>query len=168
MKMHTQSWRMQILFALLFEESFGSILSLRSPHLQRRHEDHENPIIAPQPLQYVVEKLEPSYPAKYHSKRVKVSYPAVEVPSMMENDGMAVFDDLSTFLPCKDCLILEMSSDIEYEDHSPADADTGMWLHHTVFVNRGRKDTFCGQRSWGQRFYASGNEKTIIDMSAHG
>ena len=86
---------------------------------------------------------------------------------MHENEGMAVFEEYATYIPCRDCVILEMSSNIEYEDGTQADPDTGMWLHHAVFANRGRKDTFCGKESWGQRFYATGNEKTVVDMSSH-
>lgn len=167
-KMLIRNLCLQSVFAVLLNQVLGSVLSSRFSSPQRRHSNSKSLETPSENFQYVVEQLEPTYPTNYHSRRVKVSYPVVEVPPMTENDGMADFGDLATFLPCNECLILEMSSDIEYEDHSQADPNTGMWLHHTVFVNRGRKDTFCGEQSWGQRFYASGNEKTTVDMSAHG
>ncbi|KAK4497346.1 hypothetical protein PRZ48_011797 [Zasmidium cellare] len=67
--------------------------------------------------------------------------------------------------PCTDCAITSMQAHLEYTaDGSVADADTGMWMHHIVFENFARKEGVCG---WdGQRFFASGNERALIDFGA--
>ncbi|KAJ9614988.1 hypothetical protein H2200_001062 [Cladophialophora chaetospira] len=100
------------------------------------------------------------------SKRVTIKYGAVTVPPMTESDGMAQFFQRSTTLPCQDCYITWLQMGLEHVDGRTADADTGMWLHHGVMLNRNRTDAVCG--TTGQRIAASGNERTAIDMSAGG
>lgn len=117
------------------------------------------------PLHHHSETLVSTNFAKYRPQRVKVSYRQVTVPKMTENDGMGGFLDESAYLPCTDCLITYMSSSLEFPDGTIADANAGMWLHHAVFVNQGRADTVCPVGSYGQRFYATGNERTPIDIS---
>lgn len=81
---------------------------------------------------------------------------------------MGGFEQPSTPLPCRDCLITSMQMGLEYVDGSPADANTGIWLHHGIMVNRNRTDSVCGRDAYGQRFFASGNERTLVDISASG
>ncbi|KAJ9495183.1 hypothetical protein H2202_009433 [Exophiala xenobiotica] len=57
---------------------------------------------------------------------------------------------------------------LEYTNGTVANPDTGMWLHHGVMVNINRTDSVCGPRAYGQRFFASGNERTAVDFSAGG
>lgn len=64
-------------------------------------------------------------------------------------------------------MLVSMQAGLEFEDGSKADADTGMWLHHVVFQNLNRKDSMC-RRTAGERFFASGNERTLIDLSSNG
>ena len=86
---------------------------------------------------------------------------------MTEHDGMGEFYQQKTSLPCQDCFITWLQMGIEHaEDGRRADADTGMWLHHGVMVNVNQTDAVCGDP--GQRFAASGNERTPIDISAGG
>jgi hypothetical protein len=87
---------------------------------------------------------------------------------MNENDGMGGFFQPSTPLPCRDCLVTLMQMSLEYVDGTAADASTGMWLHHGVMENRNRTDSVCGPKTYGQRFFASGNERTVVDISASG
>ncbi|KAK1074538.1 hypothetical protein LTR48_009309, partial [Friedmanniomyces endolithicus] len=57
-----------------------------------------------------------------------------------------------------------MQAQLEYANGTIADAETGMWMHHVVFLNRGRNDSVCDRR--GQRFFASGNERTAVDFTS--
>ncbi|OAP57140.1 hypothetical protein AYL99_07877 [Fonsecaea erecta] len=107
------------------------------------------------------------FPENY-SEKVTIKYAPVAVPPMNENDGMAQFFQRSTTLPCRDCVITWLQMGLEHDDGRIADANTGMWLHHGVMVNRNQSDAVCGDGSYGQRFAASGNERTALDFSAGG
>ena len=67
--------------------------------------------------------------------------------------------------PCEDCFIVRAEPDLVYDDGTPANLDTGLMLHHAVLFNTGRPDTTCGTDTFlgglGERFLASGNERTI-------
>ncbi|KIW51082.1 hypothetical protein PV05_09834 [Exophiala xenobiotica] len=102
------------------------------------------------------------------SKKVTVKYPAVSVPPMFENDGMGGFFQRPTPLPCTQCVVTWMHMGLEYTNGTVANPDTGMWLHHGIMVNINRTDSVCGPRAYGQRFFASGNERTAVDFSAGG
>ncbi len=115
-----------------------------------------------------VVNLSPCAFPQYGSQRVKVRYPTVVVPPMTQGDGMGGFFDPSTFLPCNDCHVTSMQMGLEYSDGTTADANTGLWLHHGVMVNRNQTDAVCGPEAYGQRFFASGNERTLIDISVNG
>ena len=70
--------------------------------------------------------------------------------------------------PCEDCFILAAEPDLVYPDGTSANLDTGVMLHHAVFFNSGELDTTCGRdqffRNLGERFLASGNERTKRDF----
>jgi hypothetical protein len=84
---------------------------------------------------------------------------------------------LTRYRPCTgDCTILGMSSALEYTDGTNANIDSGLWLHHLVMFNvgPGREDLTCSHRDVSlphvsigatsrnsERFFASGNERTI-------
>ncbi|KAK3111372.1 hypothetical protein LTR53_013458 [Teratosphaeriaceae sp. CCFEE 6253] len=97
------------------------------------------------------------------SQRVKVSYGSHVVP----NDRMSHFQS-SIPAPCRsdDCLITFMQAQLEYANGTTADAATGMWMHHVVFLNSGRNDSVCATRMPAQRFFASGNERTAVDFTS--
>src|SRR3954452_3080276 len=67
--------------------------------------------------------------------------------------------------PCEDCFITRAEPDLVYDDGTPANLDTGLMLHHAVFFNTGVPDTTCGKDTFfgglGERFLASGNERTV-------
>lgn len=66
-------------------------------------------------------------------------------------------------------MITWMRASLVYPDGKEANADTGMLLHHAVALNRGRKDTVCGKSPVPpQRFFASGNERTVVDLGING
>ena len=67
--------------------------------------------------------------------------------------------------PCTNCFLLELQPELVYADGTPANLDTGMMLHHAVLFNASRQDNTCGPEQpfpgkLGQRFFASGNERT--------
>ena len=71
--------------------------------------------------------------------------------------------------PCRDCILTWMHATLEYTDGSDANAETGMWLHHTVWQNTKRGDAMCSNRKkGGERFFASGNERTPVDLTTGG
>lgn len=61
-----------------------------------------------------------------------------------------------------------MHAGLEYANGSTADARTGMWLHHTVWTNLARRDAACPAKRHGDRFFASGNERTPVDLTRGG
>jgi len=69
-------------------------------------------------------------------------------------------------MPCTDCLITGFLAGLEFEDGSNANANTGMWLHHTAFLNLNQSDTTCPD--YPSRFLASGNERTPLDLTNGG
>ncbi|KAK3628186.1 hypothetical protein LTR56_018798 [Elasticomyces elasticus] len=98
------------------------------------------------------------------SRRVKTTYGSHVVQSRKENDGMSQFQS-AIAPPCVDCTITFMQAGLEYLDGTTADATTNMWMHHVVLLNRGRKDSVCADMP-AQRFFASGNERTAIDLTS--
>ncbi|HYH51389.1 MAG TPA: hypothetical protein VEG38_17715 [Acidimicrobiia bacterium] len=67
--------------------------------------------------------------------------------------------------PCSNCFLQEFEPDLVYADGSSANLDTGLMLHHAVMFSAGRPDPTCGPNEpfpgkLGQRFFASGNERT--------
>ena len=73
--------------------------------------------------------------------------------------------------PCHDCLITWMHATLEHADGTTANADTGLWLHHTLLVNLDAENTRgCGGDAGGrgERFFAAGNERSVIDLCRGG
>jgi len=87
---------------------------------------------------------------------------------MNSQNGMMKYKEASTTLPCTDCLITWMQAGLEFTDGTVADAETGMWLHHTVFSNLRRPDAVCPDEKHGDRFFASGNERTPVNICLDG
>jgi len=114
-----------------------------------------------------VEYLEPQYFHEYKSERVRIKYGPYEVPPSHIHNGMKNFVDRNATMPCYDCLITWFQADLVYPDGTIANADTGMWLHHTVLTNGGKNDV-RGCKYDGERFLASGNERTLVDISMNG
>jgi len=136
---------------------------------QRFPEDTDtNSSIAHAPLDYNVTTLTPQFFPEHHSVRVKISHGPYTVPPMMVDNGMKNFNEKSLHLPCTDCLITWMQAGLEYPDGTTANADTGMWLHHTVLSNSMRESVVCPSMKYGDRFFASGNERTPINICASG
>jgi hypothetical protein len=71
--------------------------------------------------------------------------------------------------PCVDCYITSFTPDLVYGDGTRATMETGAMLHHMVLTSQWRPDATCAG-SWlglaGERFFASGNERTKIAFPA--
>jgi hypothetical protein len=66
-------------------------------------------------------------------------------------------------MPCSDCFITGFNANLELADGTEANANTGMWLHHTVFLNEIRKDNACPKSH--DRWIGAGNERTRLDFT---
>ena len=67
-------------------------------------------------------------------------------------------------MPCANCYVTGTTIDMVYENGQSANLDTGVMLHHLVLFQPMVDDTTCARTTpigfMGQRFFASGNERT--------
>jgi hypothetical protein len=125
------------------------------------------------PLNPNITHLEPQFFRELGSKRVVIRYGPFMAPGASTNNGMDEFLEEDSQKPCDECLITYMKAGLEYPDGSNANADTGMWLHHGVFLDTGAMDTVCPtmgkkQRPRPNRFFASGNERSPVNLCVSG
>jgi hypothetical protein len=160
-----------ILWLLFFVFSASA---LRIPSLYSLHSF--NPSLQ-QPIRFVQAQLSPSedlpqtelkseHYADLGSKRVMLRYGPYTIPPSNQSMGMKEFNEMSATKPCVDCYITALRAGLEYPNGSIANSDTGMWLHHAVLYDFGRKDLTCSDLPY--RFFASGNERTPLDMTLDG
>jgi len=114
-------------------------------------------------------ELKPAYFPQFGSRRVRIKYGPYTVPP----SSMVDFQEQKSIKPCEDCLITFMQAGLEYPNGSYANADSGIWLHHVVQVDTAVDDTVCGKNVTGHpmspnRFFASGNERSPVHLSAQG
>jgi hypothetical protein len=107
--------------------------------------------------------LDPVHFKQYNSKRVILRYGPYKAPPFSEDSGMKEFQDMDAEKPCMDCMLIGIQAGLEYPNGSYANSNTGMWLHHIVLYDFGRKDVACPDLPY--RFFASGNERTPLDMT---
>jgi hypothetical protein len=112
--------------------------------------------------------LEPKFFPSHGSKRVEIQYGPFTTPSSSVNNGMQTFEVITATKPCSDCLITWMQAGLIYPNGTYANANTGMWLHHVVLTNTARPAAVCGFSNGGERFFASGNERTPINICVNG
>ncbi|KAK1060674.1 hypothetical protein LTR74_011689 [Friedmanniomyces endolithicus] len=105
---------------------------------------------------------------QYNSQRVKLSYGPFTVQSMDINNGMGDFQAVGIQVPCTDCIITWMQAGLEYTNGTVANANTNLWLHHTVLANMNRTSAVCPGPGSPDLFFASGNERTAMDISVSG
>jgi hypothetical protein len=66
-------------------------------------------------------------------------------------------------------MIVWMQAGLEYLDRRYAGVEEGMWLHHTVLHNDAKAAVHnCDKEKRRQRFFASGNERSVVDLSGNG
>lgn len=121
-----------------------------------------SPTIAPKP-----EVLEPAQFRELGAQRLKFRYGPLLVPGVHDPDTMGMKEFVAFIQPpCTDCYITHYQAGLEFEDGSNANAHTGMWLHHTVLLDFSQQDPICEEQPL--RLFASGNERTPIDLSING
>lgn len=89
-----------------------------------------------------------------------------ETMGMIENDI-----DFNVSKPCTGCDLIAIDPELVYAEGREANLNTGPMLHHFVFAatGNGKRDLICDGTTvglLGQRFFASGNERTAIDVSS--
>jgi hypothetical protein len=115
-----------------------------------------------------ITSLTPEYFPAYGSKRVQITYGPFTAPSSTKDNGMQSFQARNVTKPCSDCLITWLQAGLVYPNGTYANSNTGMWLHHVVLTNTGKPSATCGTEYGGDRFFASGNERTPVSISANG
>jgi len=106
-------------------------------------------------------------PAQAATSTKTVRYGPFTIPAGTETTPGMIHNKLlfGVARPCVDCHITSFKPDLVYGDGTKATMATGPMLHHMVLTSQWRRDaTFAG--SWlglaGERFFASGNERTAI------
>jgi hypothetical protein len=104
------------------------------------------------------------------AKKSKVRYGPYRIPPISEKTaesdllklkGIAANMQIAT-RPCsKECMLLEMSSGMEYDDGTTAENGNGAWYHHAVLMNVGInvKEPVCG-KTLLENIFMVGNERT--------
>ena len=110
----------------------------------------------------------PAYAATY-TKMVRYGPFTVSGGSATE-PGMIVNQlKLGVQRACVDCYFTSFAPDLIYADGTRATLQTGMMLHHFVLASQFSPNATCGS-TWlglfGERFFASGNERTAIGLPA--
>lgn len=122
-----------------------------------------------------------------------ITIPAADAmgPGMVKNEiaglsGLAellagLFTSVANFSvnkPCSDCYITQFKPNLVFADGSLANMSTGVMLHHVVNMNVKKPDVTCPPGFSGminqlglvaggnQRFFASGNERTILTLAS--
>lgn len=106
------------------------------------------------------------------SKRARVTYGPFNVPKMDINNGMQSFLLAPVEIACKDCLITYIEAGLTYPNGTYANANTSLWLHHVVLYNLNNADAVCPTNLVtgvpGERFFASGNERSPANICING
>jgi hypothetical protein len=120
------------------------------------------------PINSTVTTLTPQFFTEQGSKRVKVTYGPFVVPPMNVNSGMEDFEYETVTFGCSDCTVTYMEAGLEYPNGTYANVNTSLWLHHVVLYNTDNEDTVCGTDEFGERFFASGNERSPVSLCNNG
>ncbi|KAE9376218.1 hypothetical protein N431DRAFT_404411 [Stipitochalara longipes BDJ] len=112
---------------------------------------------------------QPEFFPEYQSQRVKIRYGPFTVPRSGHDNGMKNFITSDARAPCENCVIVWMQAGLEFLDGKQAGVKEKMWLHHTVLVNTANQAVHnCDKAMRRQRFFASGNERSVMDLSGNG
>jgi len=92
-------------------------------------------------------------------------YPRANIPAATGSSMGMIWNRFSMAVkkPCTNCFVKSIQANLKKPDGSVANIDTGQMLHHMVLASNGsgKKDPTCGSFfGTGQRFFASGNERT--------
>ena len=93
-------------------------------------------------------------------------------PHDHDNAGMITNQIVTNIAkPCTGCTIVGVVPDLVYTDGTKATISQGPMLHHAMFAaqSSGKSDVTCpskGPGLLGERFFASGDERTAIDLTS--
>jgi len=98
-----------------------------------------------------------------------VRYGSYTIPAATETDMGHLDNKLNLWVskPCSNCTITSMKPNLVYADGSEANVDTGPMLHHMVLASQFQSDPTCSGNLLGivgRRFFAAGNERTVIEF----
>ena len=97
-----------------------------------------------------------------------VRYGPFTVPAASgEVPGTVTSVKIAVTRPCVACFITSFRPNLVYPDGSTANVDRGVMLHHAVWSSQFSPDATCSGTPMGlagQRFFATGNERTIISV----
>ena len=124
--------------------------------------------LRPSPTTSTVTTLTPQFFTDQGSERVKVTYGPFNVPSTNINNGMEQFYLKDVAIGCWDCTITFIQAGLEYPNGTYANVNTSLCLHHVVLYNLANFDTVCGYNETGERFFASGNERSPANLCING
>jgi hypothetical protein len=114
---------------------------------------------------------EPASAATTTTYSKTVRYGPFTIPAGTELEPGMIHNQLKFGVqrPCVDCFITSFTPDLVYPDGTRATMATGPMLHHTVLTSQWQRDATCGSTLLGlagERFFASGNERTPIAFPA--
>lgn len=95
-----------------------------------------------------------------------VRYGSYTIPAMGHLDNRL---NLWVNKPCSNCTITSMQPNLVYADGTRANVNNGPMLHHMVLASQFRSDPTCSGNLLGlvgERFFAAGNERTVIEFPA--
>ena len=120
--------------------------------------------------------VNPTIPIQSGARTSTVKYGPWTVPAAtghafgQEGSIKNELDILGVQKPCDLCYIVGIEPTLKHADGRVANWDTGQMLHHVVLIEQGRPDPTCdtidGVGALGQRFFASGNERTKLRAPA--
>ena len=98
-----------------------------------------------------------------------VRYGSYTIPAATDMEMGELENRLNLWVskPCSNCTITSMKPNLVYADGTRASADTGALLHHMVLASQFRSDPTCSGNLLGlvgERFFASGDERTVIEF----
>ncbi len=106
--------------------------------------------------------------ASAQMKTVRYGPFTIPAAEMQENGEMMMGELRDNFKlgvkqPCSNCFITSMHANFLSANGHTANIDDGLMMHHILLSAYGREDPTCGEQPLGkigQRFFASGNERT--------
>jgi hypothetical protein len=150
------------------------LLCLLSPALAAYRFDRSSPRLQPaaDPPSNIARKepLPPRYFHEYGSQRVKFRYGRYRAPASNDTtlNGMQEFSDAVPESWCSNCYVTVAQAGLEFTNGKTVNTDVGLWLHHLLMGDLSRNDTACPTFKDGLRFFASGNERTLVDLTLDG
>ncbi len=107
-----------------------------------------------------------------------VDYGSYTIPAgsgdPMDHEGLGSIDNriiTNVTKPCTGCDIIKIVPDLVDSRGNSVNVDTGPMLHHAMLAasGGGKSDATCAGRTvgtLGERFFASGNERTVMDVES--